>query len=306
MGGYALRRLLRLVLVVFGALTVIFLLQRLSGDPVALLLPDLATEEQIAELRSELGIDRPLVVQYVRFVGNFATGDFGYSYAQRRPVRDIVLARLPATLQLAGFAVLIATVVGTVFGVIAARRRGRLTDRIVVGGALLGQSVPTFWLGIIAILVFAVHLGWLPSSGNESWKHAILPAATLSAFSLARTARIARSSMIEALSQGYTRTARAKGLSEPRIVFIHALKNASISILTITAFMFSTLMGGALVTEVVFAWPGIGRLMVDSVLQRDFPVVQGAVFITAVIVVLTYTLLDLLYTYLDPRLEVQG
>jgi ABC-type dipeptide/oligopeptide/nickel transport system permease component len=304
MTGYVVRRLIRLVLVVLGALTVIFLLQRLAGDPVALLLPDLATEEQIVAVRAELGIDQPLIVQYTRFIGNFATGDFGFSYGQRRPVRDIVFEKLPATLYLAAVSVLLATVFGTILGVIGARWRGRAIDRTVVFGALLGQSIPTFWLGIIAILVFSVRLGWLPTSGNATWKHVILPAATLSAFSLARTARVARSSMIEALSQGYTRTTRAKGLSEFQVVFVHALKNASISILTITAFMFSTLMGGALVTEVVFAWPGIGRLLVDSVLQRDFPVVQGAVFVIAVVVVLTYTFLDLIYTFLDPRIEV--
>ncbi len=306
MRGYVVRRLIRLVVVVLGALTLIFFLQRLSGDPVALLLPDLASEEQIEQVRAQLGMDMPLIVQYFRFVGNFATGDFGFSYFQRQPVRDIVLARLPATLVLAGSSVFIATVLGTVLGVIGARWRGRAIDRAIVGGALLGQSVPTFWLGIIAIQVFSVRLGWLPTSGNATWRHLILPAATLSAFSLARTTRIARSSMIEALSQPYTRTGRAKGLSETVVVFVHALKNASIPILTITAFMFSTLMGGAMVTEVVFAWPGIGRLMVDSVLQRDFPIVQGAVFVTALVVVVTYTFLDLIYKYLDPRLEAQG
>lgn len=306
MRGYVVRRLIRLVVVVLGALTLIFFLQRLSGDPVALLLPDLASEEQIEQVRAQLGMDMPLIVQYFRFVGNFATGDFGFSYFQRQPVRDIVLARLPATLVLAGSSVFIATVLGTVLGVIGARWRGRAIDRAIVGGSLLGQSVPTFWLGIIAIQVFSVRLGWLPTSGNATWRHLILPAATLSAFSLARTTRIARSSMIEALSQPYTRTGRAKGLSETVVVFVHALKNASIPILTITAFMFSTLMGGAMVTEVVFAWPGIGRLMVDSVLQRDFPIVQGAVFVTALVVVVTYTFLDLIYKYLDPRLEAQG
>lgn len=303
MGSYILRRLGRLVIILWGALTLIFFLQRLSGDPIALMLPDLASEEQIQALRAELGLDQPLIVQYVQFIGRFATGDFGFSYVQRRPVRDMVFERLPATLELAAAAVLIATVFGTILGVLGARWRYRAPDKLVVGGALLGQSLPTFWLGIIAIAIFAVRLDLLPASGRGTLQHLILPAMTLGAFSLARTTRIARASMIEAMSQGYVKTAQAKGLRERRVVFLHALRNASISVLTLTAFMFSTLMGGALVTEVVFAWPGIGRLLVNSVLSRDYPAVQGAVFVTALIVVLTYMFLDLAYKYLDPRLR---
>jgi peptide/nickel transport system permease protein len=303
MAGYLLRRIPRMVVVIWGALTVIFLLQRLGGDPVALMLPDTSTPEQQAAVRADLGLDKPVLVQYLLFLGRFARLDFGTSYLQQRPVADIVFERLPATLELAGAAVLIATVGGTLLGSFAARMRRRWPDKVVVGGALVGQSVPTFWLGIVSILIFAVTLQWFPSSDRGGLSHLVLPALTLGAFSLANTTRIARASMIESLSSEYTQTANAKGLRTARVVGVHALKNSGISILTLTAYMFSTLMGGALVTEVVFAWPGVGRLMVDGVLQRDFPVVQGAVFMVALVVVVTYMLLDLAYTLLDPRLR---
>lgn len=305
MTAYLIKRLVRVVVVVWGALTVIFLLQRISGDPVALLLPDLATAQQRAAVRANLGLDKPLIVQYLEFLGRFARGDFGVSYLQHRPVSDIVFERLPATLELTGAAVLIATVGGTIFGSISARLRRRTGDKLIIVGALLGQSIPTFWLGIGAILIFAVTLKWLPSSGRGGLDHLILPAATLGAFSLANTTRIARASMIESLSSEYVQTAQAKGLHPTRVVGMHALKNSSISILTLTAYMFSTLMGGALVTEVVFAWPGIGRLMVQGVLTRDYPVVQGAVFIVALVVVATYMVLDVVYNFLDPRLRAR-
>jgi peptide/nickel transport system permease protein len=299
---YTATRVARLFVIVVGALTIMFLLQRLSGDPVTLILPDLSNERQAIELRAELGLDRPVYVQYGLFIGNALTGDFGKSYIQGQPVLDVVLQRLPATLKLAAFAVVLAAVGGTILGAVGALWRGRLADRLLVAGSLLGQSVPTFWLGIMFILFFAVRLRWFPASGDDTWRHIILPGVTLASFSLARTTRIARASMIEALTQDYIRTARAKGAGEFRVVAYHALKNASISVVTVTAFMFSTLIGGAIVTEVVFAWPGVGRLIVDSVLQRDFPVVQGAVFVTALIVATTYMLLDVVYRLIDPRI----
>lgn len=296
------KRVARLIIIVVGALTIMFLLQRLSGDPITVMLPDLANEQQAIELREDLGLDRPLYVQYGRFMGGALTGDMGTSYIQNQPVLEIVLERLPATLQLTFFAVVLATVGGTLFGALGALWRGKLADRLLIVGALLGQSIPTFWLGIMLILVVAVNLGWLPASGNGTWRHIILPGVTLAAFSLARTTRIARASMMETLSQDFVRTARSKGAGELRVVLYHALKNASISVVTVTAFMFSTLIGGAIVTETVFAWPGVGRLIVDSVLQRDFPVVLGSVYVVAVLVAVTYMLLDIVYGWLDPRI----
>jgi peptide/nickel transport system permease protein len=277
----------------------------LSGDPVTLMLPDLATSEQIQSVRRELGMDRPGYEQYARFVSRAVIGDFGFSYRQNRPVMDIVLERLPATLQLSLLAVVLSTVVGVAIGTLGAVLRDTILDRLLMAATLLGQSVPTFWLGILLILLFAVELRVLPASGIGTPQHLILPAITLGAFSLARTARIARSSMIEALVQDYVRTARAKGLGELAVIGRHALKNASISVVTVTAFTFSTLIGGAIVTEAIFGWPGVGRLIIDSVLQRDYPVVQGAVFVTAVFVAVASLLVDLAYTYLDPRITTR-
>jgi peptide/nickel transport system permease protein len=303
--GFLARRLGQLALVVWGALTVVFLLMHLTGDPVTLLLPELSTPEQRAELRAQLGLDRPMVVQYGRFVARAARGDFGVSYRQERPVMVIVTERLPATLELTALAVVISTVAGTAIGVLGALWRGRLFDRLLIGGALLGQSVPTFWLGIIAILVFSVHLRVLPTSGNATARHFVLPALTLAAFSLARTARIARSAMIEVLAQDYIRTARAKGVGERGVVTAHALRNAAIPVVTVSGFTFSTLIGGAIITEAIFAWPGIGSLIVDSVLGRDYPLVQGAVFVTALFVAIVSLLVDVTYAFLDPRIKLR-
>jgi peptide/nickel transport system permease protein len=297
------RRLGQLVLVLWGALTVVFGLMHLGGDPVSLLLPELATPEQQQALRRELGVDRPLHVQYVRFLGRAAGGDFGVSYRQERPVLDIVLERLPATLELSLLAAVISAVAGTAIGVLGALWRGRLFDRLLIAGALLGQSVPTFWLGILLILVFSVNLRLLPTSGNATARHFILPAVTLAAFSLARTARIARSSMIEVLAQDYIRTARAKGVGERGVVAGHALKNAAIPVVTVTGFTFSTLIGGAIITEAIFAWPGLGSLIVDSVLSRDYPIVLGAVFMTALFVAVVSLVVDVSYALLDPRIK---
>lgn len=302
---FLVRRLGQLVLVLWGALTIVFVLQRLGGDPVNLLVPDLATPEQRQAIRRELGLDQPLPLQYVSFVARAAMGDFGISYRQQRPVRDIVLERMPATLKLSLVAAVISTVAGTLMGVIGAVWRGRVYDRLLILGALLGQSVPTFWLGILLILVFAVELRVLPSSGDESWRHLILPAVTLGAFSLARTARIARSSMIDVLSLDYVRTARAKGVAERSVIVGHAFRNAAIPVITVSVFTFSTLIGGALITEAIFAWPGIGSLIIDSVLGRDYPIVQGAVFMTAFFVAVTSLLVDVAYTFLDPRIRAQ-
>ena len=303
MTAFLVRRLLQLVLVLWGALTVVFALQRLGGDPVNLLVPELATPEQREAIRRELGLDQPPPLQYVHFVARAAVGDFGISYRQQRPVMTIVLERIPATLQLSLLAAIISTVLGTLLGIVGAVWRGRIYDRLLLFAALLGQSVPTFWLGILLIVVFAVELRVLPSSGNDTWRHLILPASTLGAFSLARTARIARSSMIEVLSLDYVRTARAKGVSEQAVVIGHAFRNAAIPVITVSVFTFSTLIGGALITEAIFAWPGIGSLIVDSVLGRDYPIVQGAVFMTAFFVAVTSLLVDIAYTLLDPRIR---
>lgn len=299
---FLVNRLLQLLLVVWGSVTIVFLLLHLSGDPAKLMLSDLATPEQLAAVQRELGTDQPFVVQYVKFLGRAAVGDFGNSIRQQRPVVTIVLERLPATLQLAVAAVVISTLLGIVFGVAGAVFRRTIYDRLLLVVALLGQSMPPFWLAIMLILFFAIELRILPASGSGDWRHFVLPAVTLGAFSLARTARLTRSSMLEVLSQDYVRTARAKGLPERVVIFVHAFKNASISIVTVTGFTFSTLIGGAVITEAIFAWPGVGSLLVDGVTLRDYPLVLGAVFATAVLVAVTNLVVDLLYSWLDPRI----
>ncbi|MBI3966446.1 MAG: ABC transporter permease [Chloroflexi bacterium] len=299
---FLVNRLLQLLLVVWGSVTIVFLLLHLSGDPAKLMLSDLATPEQLAAVQRELGTDQPFVVQYVKFLGRAAVGDFGNSIRQQRPVVTIVLERLPATLQLAVASVVISTVLGIVFGVAGAVFRRTIYDRLLLVVALLGQSMPPFWLAIMLILFFAIELRILPASGSGDWRHFVLPAVTLGAFSLARTARLTRTSMLEVLSQDYVRTARAKGLAERVVIFVHAFKNAAISVVTVTGFTFSTLIGGAVITEAIFAWPGVGSLLVDGVTLRDYPLVLGAVFATAVLVAVTNLVVDLLYSWLDPRI----
>jgi peptide/nickel transport system permease protein len=229
--------------------------------------------------------------------------DFGKSMWSGKPVVTEIATRFPISLEVALMATVIAVAIAIPLGTISALKQNSWIDLVVRTFSIAGLATPSFWLGIVSILIFAVTLQWFPSSDRGGLSHLVLPALTLGAFSLANTTRIARASMIESLSSEYTQTANAKGLRTARVVGVHALKNSGISILTLTAYMFSTLMGGALVTEVVFAWPGVGRLMVDGVLQRDFPVVQGAVFMVALVVVITYMLLDLAYTFLDPRLR---
>jgi peptide/nickel transport system permease protein len=304
-GRYIIRRLTLLGVVLFGVSTLIFVVLRLSGDPVALFVADTATAEEIDRVRRAMGFDEPLPVQYLRFLGQVASGDFGTSFRFNQPALGLVLQRLPATLLLTLAAIVVATAVGVPLGVVAALVRGTRYDAAVMGVTFLGQSVPTFWLGIIFILVFAVELRLLPSSGGPSAIHLVLPGATLGVYMMARVARIARSSMLEVLRQDYIRTARAKGLRERAVVLRHALKNASIAIVTMIGFTFATLVGGAIVTETIFAWPGVGRLLVQSVYARDYPVVQAAVFVTALFVVTCNLLTDLLYVYLDPRIKYE-
>ncbi|MDE3075701.1 MAG: ABC transporter permease [Chloroflexota bacterium] len=306
MASFVVRRLLQLVVTIWGALTVVFVLMHLAGDPTHLMVSDLATPQQIAQLRAELGLDKPPLVQYGIYLARTLHGDFGMSIREGQPVTVLVLHRLPYTLELALAAVILSTLFGIVFGVLGAITRGTIYDRVLLVLALLGQSVPTVWLGILLILMFAVVFRIMPASGAGDLKHLVLPAVSLGTFSLARTARIARSSMIDVLNQDYVRTARAKGLREFVVVNRHAIKNASISVVTVIGFTFATLIGGAIITEAIFAWPGIGSLIVDAVSLRDFPLVQGAVFATAVLVAVTMLLIDFTYRFLDPRITFEA
>lgn len=302
---YILKRLFHSIFVLVGISLVVFIILHLTGDPAALLMPMDATPEQVAEFRKEMGFTDPVIVQYWRFFKGTLHGDFGNSFRHSQPALDLVLERMPATIQLTIAALVLALLIAIPVGIFSAIRRNSILDHIGMTGALLGQSTPVFWLGIMLILIFSVTLQWFPSSGRGEIQHLILPAITLGMFSMARTARMMRSSMLEVLGQEYIKTAKAKGLA-PRVVILkHALKNASIPVVTIIGMELGTLLGGAVITETIFAWPGVGRLAVQAIYNRDYPVVQAAVFILASIFVLVNLIVDIIYTYLDPRVKLE-
>lgn len=286
---------------------VIFLLTRLTGDPVALLLGDGATEADKVDLTRQLGLDQPLAVQYVRFLGDVLAGDFGRSLkAGNEPALQLVMERLPASLSLAGVALVFTLVCGILFGVMAAIMRGSAIDVAARLIALLGQSVPSFWLGIVLMYVFSVQLGWLPTSGYGGWQYYVLPAATLGLFTLAAITRLVRSSMLEALGSEYIKLARIKGLPESVVVWKHALANSLIPVITFMGTFFAVMITGAVIVETVFAWPGIGRLAYESILSRDFPVVQAVVLVTTALFIGANLLVDILYVVVDPRMRSRG
>ena len=303
MKSYLLRRLWQSLLVIFGVSVVVFLILHLTGDPAALMLPPDATAEDIAKFRHDMGFDDPVAVQYVRFLKGAVRGDFGQSIRHGEPAMGLVVERLPATFELAGAGLVIALALAIPAGIVSAVRRNTSIDYISTVVALLGQAMPTFWLGIMLILVFSVRLNWLPSSGRGDVEHLILPAITLGLFTTARITRLTRSGMLEVLGQDYIRTARAKGVAEPPVVWKHALKNAAIPIVTIVGIELGTLLGGSVITETIFAWPGVGRLSVQAIFNRDYPVVQSAVFLLASTFVIVNFLVDVVYTYLDPRIR---
>jgi len=296
-------RLFRALITLWIVSTVVFVVMRLSGDPVPLLLPPDAPRSEIFRVRAELGLDRPLPVQYGVFLGNVLRGDFGRSIHFREPASRVVMGYLPATLELGLTAFLFAVVVAVPVGLLSAVRRNTFLDHATMGVALVGQSAPTFFIGILFILLLSLKGGWFPTSGRGTWAHLALPALTLALFTMASVARLTRSAVLEVLRADYIRTARAKGLAELLVVAKHTFKNAAIPIVTITGLQFGTLLGGAVVTETVFAWPGIGRLAIQSIYNRDYPVVQCAVFLSAVLFIVLNFLIDLIYGFLDPRIR---
>ncbi len=301
MRAYVLSRLGQTVLVVFLALTAVFFLVRLGGDPVLLFLPMDIQEKDVNEFRQRLGFNDPLPVQYARFVGGALRGDFGESLRYRRDALELVRERLPATLALAASALLLTFCVAIPVGVVSATRRGSLVDWVGMGGAVLGQAIPGFWLGLMLIYVFSVRLGWLPTGGTGGPAHFVMPCVVLAAFYAARMARLTRSSVLETLGEDYILTARAKGLAELAVIAKHTLKNSAIPIVTLAGLETGQLLGGAVITETIFAWPGVGRLTVQALLNRDFPVVLAAVFVISVTYTLINLVVDLLYGWLDPR-----
>lgn len=304
MTSYLLRRVLGLVPVLLGVSLLVFaILKFIPGDPARAVAGFDASPEDVENIRHQLGLDQPLPHQYLVFLGNALTGDFGRSVRSRRPVSEEVANTLPATVQLALVSMAIATVVGVLLGIVAATHQYTIWDGLTMVGALLGISVPIFWLGLMLILVFAVQLGWLPAQGRGGPENLILPSLTLGAASAGTIARMMRSSMLEVLRQEYVRTARAKGLGERIVVLRHALKNAAIPAVTVIGLQFGYLLGGAVITETVFAWPGMGRLVVEAIKFRDYPVVQACILLLALAFCLVNILVDLLYGYLDPRIR---
>ncbi len=304
MKTYILRRVAQSALTLLGVSVLVFVILRvLPGDPARMLLPDGAPESAVAELNRQLGLHEPLIVQYGLFLKSVAHGDFGQSFQYRAPALRVVLERLPATVQLTVAAMLVTIAAGVSLGIGTAVRRGTRYDVAGTILAVLGQSLPNFWLGIMLILLFGVALRWLPTSGFAGWTSLVLPAVTLAAFPTALVARLTRSSMLEILNRDYIRTGRAKGLAERSVVLRHALRNAAIPVLTVIGLQIGALLGGAVITESVFAWPGMGKLIVDAIFFRDFPVVQTVLILSATVFVGINLLVDLLYTIIDPRIR---
>jgi peptide/nickel transport system permease protein len=301
MRAYLLSRLGQTVMVVFLSLTAVFFLVRLGGDPVLLFLPMDIQAKDVNEFRQRLGFNDPLPVQYGRFVAAAARGDFGESLRYKQDALRLVLERLPATLSLGAAALALSFFVSIPIGVVSAMRRGSILDYVGMGGAVLGQAIPGFWLGLMLIYLFSVRLGWLPTGGTGGLAHYVMPCVVLAAFYAARMARLTRSSVLETLNEDYILTARAKGLAELVVVGKHTLKNSAIPIVTLAGLETGQLLGGAVITETIFAWPGVGRLTVQALVNRDFPLVLAAVFVISLIYTLMNFLVDVAYGWLDPR-----
>ncbi len=300
------QRLGQLVFVLLALTMLIFGLMHVSGDPVALMAGEGATLAELERVRERMGFDQPVYVQYGRYMAGLLRGDLGTSMRQQRPVATLVLERVPATLQLTVVAQLVAIVVAFPVGVVSAIWRNSVFDRAAMSAAVFAQAIPVFWFGIILILVFSVGLRWTPVGGRASALALVLPVITLSAVFVAQNARLIRSSLLEVMSLDFVRTARAKGVAERSVIFRHAMRNALIPVVTILGLQFSNLLSGAVVTEMVFAWPGLGRLLVQAVLGRDVPLVLGSTIMIAVVVVFINLIVDMLYGVIDPRVRTES
>jgi peptide/nickel transport system permease protein len=304
MARYLIERLFQSVLVLLAVSILSFVLIFLSGDPVAALIPLNARQEDIENIRRAYDLDQPVVVQYLIFLRRAVAGDLGESFRFKSDALSLVLGRLPNTMLLACASMLLSMVISVPLGILAASRKGRLPDALSSTFALLGISMPSFWLGVILILVFAGSLRWLPASGSGTWRHLILPTVTVSAFSTGLLIRLVRRSVADTMGQMFVTTARSKGLSERAIAWTHVLRNSAIPVVTVMGLQFGALLGGSVVVETVFAWPGVGWLMIQAIEARDLPVIRAAVLILALFIVAINLVVDLLYTLLDPRIRL--
>ncbi|MBX9974701.1 ABC transporter permease [Cytobacillus firmus] len=303
MKKYLLRRFLQIIPVLFIITFVVFVLVYLAGDPVSLMLPEDASEADREALREALGLNEPFVYQYFHFIGDLFTGNFGTSFRYNQEALPLVLERLPATFELAAASMLVAIIIAIPLGIYSAKKRNSFIDLFITGGSVLGKAMPNFWLGIMLILLLAVNYQLFPVSGRGSVMHMVLPAITLGTGIAAEMTRLIRSSMLEILNQDYIRTAKSKGASEMSVVFKHAFRNSLIPVVTIMGLQVSHLVSGALITETVFSWPGLGLLLVQAVNGRDMAVVQAAVFVIAILVIVVNLLTDIVYRVLDPRIN---
>ncbi|MCP4691052.1 MAG: ABC transporter permease [Desulfobacterales bacterium] len=305
MPGYLLKRLAHSLFALWGVITLVFFILHLSGDPALLLAPEGAGAEDIALIRTQLGLDRPLIIQYGAYLRDLARWDLGTSYAQSLPVSEIIASRAPYTLHLALAALMVAIIVGVPVGILTGVYRGRWIERMLMPLVLVGQSMPTFWSGVLLIMLFAVTLEIMPSSGSEGPLSVIMPAVSLGALSMATFARILRAGVVEEMGKEYVRAARAKGLSFGRILYRHILRNASIPLITIASLEFAMLLAGAVIVETVFAWPGLGQLAVQAIEARDFLVVQALVLLGSLVYIILNFMADVLYSIVDPRIQLE-
>jgi peptide/nickel transport system permease protein len=310
MTGYIIKRLLMIIPILLGVATIVFCLMFIvPGDPARLLMGQHGDDDTLRVIRHEMGLDKPVYIQYARFIGRLFVGDLGMSYRQQRPVTQIIRERFPATAKLAIASMALAIIIGIAAGILAAVFRNTVLDWLVMVFSLSGISMPVFWLGMMLILLLASGAGWFPVGGygrSGDIRHLFLPALSLAAISTGYIARMMRSSMLEVIGKDYIRTARAKGLSEKVVILRHALRNAFIPVITIIGINFASLLGGAVATETVFAWPGLGRAVVDAIRVRDLPVVEGCVIFLALIFIIVNLLVDISYAWLDPRIRLEG
>lgn len=299
------QRIVQAIISLLGVATIVFFILRLTGDPVLLMVPQNATAEDIAVLKEALGLDRSIAVQYVDYLKQLLTGDLGHSYIQNLPVVDIIMSRLPYTIDLAMSAFILTILVGVPIGMLTAIYKESWIEKVCMPIILIGQSMPAFWTGILLIMFVSVKLQWLPSSGADNVQSLILPALTLASLSIATVARMTRSSILEQLGQDYVRTARSKGAATPRLLFGHLLRNSAIPIITILGLEIANLLGGSVLTETIFAWPGLGQLTIQAISSRDFPLVQAVVLLGAAIFIVINLITDLVYPLIDPRIKLR-